>query len=102
MLYLEMDEAPVHVYHLPNPGIDGTVDPFRYALTGTRNSRVHVMLATVDMRTGRVARRELSKALLPWVEYVPRGGFFPDGNSAWFSVQDRSQMRAAILEVDLR
>jgi hypothetical protein len=29
------------------------------------------------------------------------GGFFPDGNSVWLCVQDRSQMRGALIEIDL-
>jgi dipeptidyl-peptidase-4 len=100
VLYLEMDESPVHTYHLPNPGFVGSVDATRYALTGTANSRLRVVLATVSAQ-GVVTRRVLNKALLPWVEYVPRGGWFPDGNAVWLTVQDRSQTRGALLKIDL-
>jgi hypothetical protein len=68
-----MDEANVHVFNIVNPGIEGTVDPFRYALTGTKNVTISVVCVTVNMDSGVVTRRVLKKALLPWVEYVPRG-----------------------------
>lgn len=73
VLYLEFDEAPgecivvqlcalrlwitaVHVFNIANPGLEGTVDPFRYALAGTKNSTIRVMLASLHkVRTVSVA-----------------------------------------------
>ncbi len=59
----------VHVFNIVSPGIEGTVDPFRYALTGTKNSTVRVVLATVNLVSGwwRVL-------LLHVLIVVPRGG----------------------------
>lgn len=101
ILYLQMDESDVHVFNIPMPGLLGNVDPFRYPLTGTRNSRVSLHVATVDMETGVVDRRQLVDALPDWTEYVPRAGIFPDGQNAWVTVLDRLQRRSALLQVPL-
>jgi hypothetical protein len=48
IFFLEMDESEVAVYNIANlDDLKGSVDPFRYALTGTKNATIKVRLATV-------------------------------------------------------
>jgi dipeptidyl-peptidase 8 len=100
IVYLEMDESQVHVYNIANlDKLDGSVDPTRYALTGTANATIKAKLVAFDAAKNVVASRvELHGALPPWTEYVPRCGWL-DVDTAYFVVVDRLQQRAALVAV---
>ena len=97
--YLEMDESDVHIFHIPNPGLEGTTDPFRYPLTGTKNSTIKVKLGIVDFASGTVVRKTLNECLPDWTEYVPRGGWMADGERIWLTAVDRGQTRSALVSL---
>ncbi len=102
ILYLEMDESAVHIFNIANLGdLAGTVDPFRYALTGTANSKVSLKLASFDAAADRVTSLvTLGGVLPPWTEYVPRIGWL-DAEHAYCVAVDRLQQRAALVSVNV-
>jgi len=84
ILYLEVDHTKVHKYNLVQPGIKGEVDAFNYPLVGMENAKSRLCLVEMDTTGGEmiVKKKMLWPSLAqayPWVEYVPRVGWMPDG-----------------------
>ena len=99
LFYVEFDESAVHVFNIANlSDVMGSVDPFRYPLTGTRNSTIKVKLAQVKAGVSTVI--ELEGMLPDWAEYVPRSGWI-DENHVFVVVLDRSQKRGALLRTNI-
>jgi dipeptidyl-peptidase 9 len=102
VLYLEFDSSKVQVHSIPNPGIDGTVDAFRYPKVGSRNASISVKLATVDLKSKQVTTTVLKDALCDWAEYVGRAGWSKKGEFCWLNMTDRKQRKTAIVKLDFQ
>ncbi|KAJ3107242.1 dipeptidylpeptidase [Phlyctochytrium planicorne] len=111
ILYVEVDESPVELVCIARPGLDRSVDTFRYARAGKANALEDIKIATFTFNTStfRISSPvtkgifgDMSlNALFPWVEYIPRLGWLPDGSGVWAQLLDRRQQRTALIEIPL-
>lgn len=103
VVYLEMDESQVAVYNIANLGdLAGSIDPFRFALTGTKNATIKLKLAKVKAAAGGdIVESVISfeQALPDWTEYVSRLGWLDDEHVFVIAV-NRLQNHAALLRIN--
>lgn len=115
ILYLEVDERKVDVVQLPRPGnselfgfsaaADG--DKLPYPRAGGINAQCEAKVVEFHRSaSGGVIRKKLHGdralgKLFPWMEYILRAGWLPDGTAAWFQLIDRPQQRLALVKVPL-
>ena len=86
LLYEEVDESEVDLLSFPM-GSGGETEEFRFPRPGTKNARSTLKLAsfTTDASGDTITDAktwEMSKeleAFFPWVEYIARAGWTPDG-----------------------
>mmetsp|Transcript_20072 Transcript_20072/g.32933 ORF Transcript_20072/g.32933 Transcript_20072/m.32933 type:complete len:861 (+) Transcript_20072:128-2710(+) len=114
MLYMEVDESGVPVIRIPRYG-DGTapvaLDDYRYPRAGDPNVKTAMCLAelcldasSTHLSQTRVVLRRLRPPLeerFPWMEYVVRVGWMPDGSRVWAQLLNRKQQRLALVSFSL-
>lgn len=116
ILYFQVDERKVEGIVLPRPG-----DIYGFSTTGGQGDRVPYPRAggsnaicdpkVVEFEIGNDGLEHVSyralygdrtlKAMFPWMEYVIRAGWLPDGSAVWFQLLDRAQQRFVLVKVPL-
>ncbi|CAG8609132.1 5158_t:CDS:10 [Paraglomus occultum] len=113
ILYIQISEAAVGLVLIPRPGSHGEVEEHRYPRAGTNNAVGDLQLVEFIPRYdngdseiaafGPVHKRLWGKASLekkfPWLEYIVRFGWCPDGKSIWAQLLDRAQKRTAVVKI---
>nr|XP_022310084.1 dipeptidyl peptidase 9-like [Crassostrea virginica] len=105
ILYEEVDESMVEILNIFSPSVEGkNVDQYRYPRAGTPNARSTLKLVkfTVDDsgKFERVQHYQLYEPLLtffPWLEYIVRAGWTPDGKHVYAELLDRPQKRLSVV-----
>ncbi|KAI8909562.1 hypothetical protein EDD86DRAFT_275602 [Gorgonomyces haynaldii] len=103
LVYMQTDETFIPVHQL---GMTGT----RYPRVGTQNALVRLCVVQFQYNQRTEAIFEIENMFLhpyfdlyilfPWLEYIPRFGFLPDG-SVWAQLLDREQKRTALIQIPL-
>lgn len=125
ILYLEVSESMVDVVLIPRPGAAPTstaeCEEYRYPRAGTANATSDLQIVEFRVLEDREAggpdrmggrgstecgpvRKRLwagdsLRELFPWMEYVVRFGWFPDGRYVWAQVLSRMQNRTAVVKI---
>ncbi|XP_022085596.1 dipeptidyl peptidase 9-like [Acanthaster planci] len=110
ILYEEVDESEVEILHIVNSSYgEHGVDDYRYPRSGTTNSKVILKLVEFSVDTeGKivdVTDKQLSEPLtkhFPWLEYIVRVGWTPDGNNMWAQLLNRNQQSTAVILIPLQ
>ncbi|KAI9277681.1 hypothetical protein BC943DRAFT_332572 [Umbelopsis sp. AD052] len=118
ILYLETSELEVDICLIPkstglpltsmSPGLkDGELDQFRYPRTGSKNAKSDICIVEFDstiygtsqrITTKRISNQTLLQAF-PWMEYIVRFGWMPDGKSIWVQLLSRLQKHMALVRI---
>ncbi|TPX72644.1 hypothetical protein SpCBS45565_g00402 [Spizellomyces sp. 'palustris'] len=112
ILYICTDHTDVEVIYLPRPGLDGDVDEYRYPRAGkpnvvgeprmiefVRTGKEHPTISKIVDR--RLRGQFALKRAFPWMEYIPRIGWTPDGQGVWIQILNRTQTRTALIYVPI-
>lgn len=104
ILYEEVDESNVELMHITHQGFDDHTDYFRYPRAGTCNAKVTLKVVEFEMsEDGRVSNivwkslMEELQSIFPWVEYITRLDWTPDGKYVWVQLLNRSQQSTALI-----
>uniref|UniRef100_H2Z5L8 Dipeptidyl peptidase 9 n=1 Tax=Ciona savignyi TaxID=51511 RepID=H2Z5L8_CIOSA len=108
ILYELVDESDVEVLQIPNPMGKLPFDSYRYPTAGSPNAKVTLQLleftCSEDGKVGNVVTRRLSEPLkeaFPWMEYIVRLSWLPNGNGVWAQLLDRAQQETSIVYIPL-
>ncbi|RUS26284.1 dipeptidyl peptidase IV N-terminal region-domain-containing protein, partial [Jimgerdemannia flammicorona] len=115
ILYLQVSESMVEVVLIPRPGASGPgtneCEKYRYPRAGTANATSDLQIVEFRVPNEREARpgygpvhkrlwgRCALQELFPWMEYVVRFGWMPDGGSVWVQLLSRAQERSAVVRI---
>ncbi|XP_015766566.1 PREDICTED: dipeptidyl peptidase 9-like [Acropora digitifera] len=111
ILFEEVDESAVEVLHIVS-GPDGIarnshVDSYRYPKAGSVNAKSKLKIVEFSIDTsGKISdhvieyqmRVPLSEAF-PFMEYLVRCGWLPDGESVYAEILDRNQQHLALVQI---
>ncbi|KAJ3152987.1 dipeptidylpeptidase [Geranomyces michiganensis] len=108
ILSIRVDETRVEKVYLPRPGLDGETDEYRYPRAGKSNASAELEVLEFDGAFGgggAHCRRlwgsfRLHKAF-PWMEYIVRAGWTPNGRYVHCQLLNRVQSRTALILVPL-
>ncbi|KAG0296152.1 dipeptidylpeptidase [Dissophora globulifera] len=112
ILYLQVSEAMVDLVVIPRQGMHPEYEEYRYPHTGTPNAvsdlqivefvpRQHEEDVVPEPLHKRLWGRTSLYKMFPWLEYIVRFGWMPDGESVWVQILDRRQQITAILSIPL-
>ncbi|CAG8547105.1 8887_t:CDS:10 [Funneliformis caledonium] len=112
ILYLQISESMVDLILISRPGPQGEVEEYRYPKAGTPNAVSDLQIVEFIPRYHEeedtyepVHKRLWGKAALdkrfPWMEYIVRFGWCPNGKSVWVQFLDRLQKRTAIVKIPI-
>ncbi|KAF9207468.1 dipeptidylpeptidase [Haplosporangium sp. Z 27] len=112
ILYLQVSEALVDLVVIPRHGTCPEYEEYRYPHTGTPNAVSDIQIVEFIPRQyeedvvpeplhKRLWGRTSLYKLFPWVEYIVRFGWWPDGESVWAQILDRRQQTTAIILIPL-
>jgi len=109
IVYEEVDESDVGLYTFPSSqSAGGEYEEYRFPRAGTPNSKSKLKL--VQFRLGitfqyeEVSIKELATPLnfsFPWLEYIVRVGWTPDGEYVWAQLMDRLQQKLVLVLIPL-
>lgn len=97
ILYLETSEKDVEIVY-----ISKAEHSIRYPRAGKINAKSELKI--VDFSGDQVVHYQLwngddLRVQFPWMEYIVRFGWLPDGNSIWIQALSRDQKRTAVLKL---
>ncbi|KAF9114880.1 dipeptidylpeptidase [Mortierella sp. AM989] len=112
ILYLQVSEALVDLVVIPRQGMSPEYEEYRYPHTGTPNAISDLQIVEFIPRQYEedIAQEPLHKRLwgraslyklFPWLEYIVRFEWWPDGKSVWVQILDRRQQTTAIILIPL-
>ncbi|KAF9929115.1 dipeptidylpeptidase [Linnemannia zychae] len=112
ILYLQVSEAMVDLVVIPRQGTHLEFEEYRYPHAGTPNavSDIQIVEFVPRLHDDDIVPEPLHKRLwgraslykmFPWIEYIVRFGWLPDGESVWVQILDRRQQNTAILAIPL-
>ncbi|KAF9082101.1 dipeptidylpeptidase [Mortierella sp. AD031] len=112
ILYLQVSEAMVDLVVIPRQGMHPEFEEYRYPHAGTPNAvsdlqivefvpRLHDEDIVPEPLHKRLWGRASLYKMFPWIEYIVRFGWLPDGKSVWVQILDRRQQITAILAIPL-
>ncbi|KAF9274516.1 dipeptidylpeptidase, partial [Mortierella alpina] len=112
ILYLQVSEAMVDLVVIPRQGMHPEFEEYRYPHAGTPNavSDLQIVEFIAKQHEEDVVPEPLHKRLwgraslyklFPWLEYIVRFGWLPDGESVWVQILDRRQQITAIITIPL-
>ncbi|KAG9326037.1 hypothetical protein KVV02_000748 [Mortierella alpina] len=112
ILYLQVSEAMVDLVVIPRQGMHPEFEEYRYPHAGTPNAvsdlqivefiaRQHEEDVVPEPLHKRLWGRASLYKLFPWLEYIVRFGWLPDGESVWVQILDRRQQITAIITIPL-
>ncbi|GAA5798512.1 hypothetical protein HPULCUR_003916 [Helicostylum pulchrum] len=98
ILYLETSEKDVEIIHLSKPS---SSDYIRYPRAGQPNVKSTLKLVEFekDIVHKQLWNNNHLKHQFPWMEYITRFGWLPDGQSIWLQILSRDQKRSALLQL---
>ncbi|CAM0135085.1 unnamed protein product [Umbelopsis sp. WA50703] len=89
---------------------EGELDQFRYPRAGSENAKSDICIVEFNshvfespdssIRVKRI-RHSFLKDIFPWMEYIVRFGWMPDGDSVWVQLLSRLQKRIALVRIPL-
>ncbi|XP_064645496.1 dipeptidyl peptidase 9-like [Lineus longissimus] len=106
ILYEEVDESDVELTYIMSSSEDESgYDEYRYPRAGTPNAKSELKIVEFEINetTGeidKVVHRHLTEPLMcsfPWMEYLVRAGWTPDGAYIWCELLDRVQQRLELI-----
>lgn len=105
ILYEEVDEGTVEILNIFSPSVEGkNVDQYRYPRAGTPNAKSVLKLVKFSVDSeGKfcgVQHLQLLEPLLtffPWLEYMVRAGWTPNGKHMYAELLDRQQKRMSLV-----
>ncbi|KAG2186102.1 hypothetical protein INT43_002540 [Umbelopsis isabellina] len=121
ILYLETSEKDVGICYIPKstglpltsmtPAMrEGEMEQFRYPRAGSQNAKSDICIVEFNsyvfrspesiIRVKRM-RHSYLKEIFPWMEYIVRFGWMPDGDSVWIQLLSRLQKRIALVRIPL-
>ncbi|RMX59988.1 hypothetical protein pdam_00001080 [Pocillopora damicornis] len=111
ILFEEVDESSVEILHIvsgPDSMVQNShVDSYRYPRAGSANAKSKLKIVQFSIDTsGKICdhvieyqmRVPLSEAF-PFMEYLVRCGWLPDGESVYAEILDRSQQHLALVQI---
>ncbi|KAG0253667.1 dipeptidylpeptidase [Actinomortierella ambigua] len=112
ILYLQVSEAMVDVVMIPRQGIHPEVEEYRYPHAGTANAASDIQIVEFVPKQDeddivpeplhkRLWGRSSIYKICPWLEYIVRFGWTPNGDSVWAQVLDRKQQTSALVMIPL-
>ncbi|KAF9422534.1 dipeptidylpeptidase [Podila epigama] len=102
ILYLQVSEAMVDLVTIPRQGMQPDHEEYRYPHAGTPNAVSDMQIDNVgEPLHKRLWGRASLYKLFPWLEYIVRFGWMPDGQSVWAQLLDRRQQITAIVVIPL-
>ncbi|KAF9172826.1 dipeptidylpeptidase, partial [Mortierella sp. AD010] len=112
ILYLQVSEAMVDLVVIPRRDMSQEYEEYRYPHTGTPNAVSDLQIVEFVPRRDekdvvpeplhkRLWGRASLYKLFPWLEYIVRFGWWPDGKSVWVQILDRRQQITAIVLIPL-
>ncbi|KAF9207856.1 dipeptidylpeptidase [Podila verticillata] len=112
ILYLQVSEAMVDLVTISRQGMQPDHEEYRYPHAGTPNAVSDLQIVEfVPKRCDedhvgeplhkRLWGRASLYKLFPWLEYIVRFGWLPDGESVWVQILDRRQQVTAIVTIPL-
>ncbi|KAG0244096.1 dipeptidylpeptidase [Mortierella sp. GBA43] len=112
ILYLQVSETMVDLVVIQRQGVQPEYEEYRYPHTGSPNavSDLQIVEFVPKQHSKDVVPEPLHKRLwgraslykmFPWLEYIVRFGWLPDGESVWVQILDRQQQTTAIVIVPL-
>ncbi|XP_023019960.1 dipeptidyl peptidase 9 [Leptinotarsa decemlineata] len=109
ILYEEVDEGDVKVFCFPSSQSDsGEVEEFRFPRAGCANSKSYLKMmefkVNEHLQIIDVCMLELQfslSLLFPWMEYIVRVGWTPNGEYIWVQLLDRRQQRLELVLLSL-
>ncbi|KAI1292963.1 dipeptidylpeptidase [Mortierella claussenii] len=112
ILYLQVSEAMVDLVVIPRQGMHPSYEEYRYPHAGTPNAVSDLQIVEFlprqheeDEALEPLHKRLWGKAslykLFPWLEYIVRFGWMPDGKSVWVQMLDRRQQMTALVAIPL-
>ncbi|KAG0229424.1 dipeptidylpeptidase [Actinomortierella wolfii] len=110
ILYLQVSEAMVDVVMIPRQGPE--IEEYRYPHAGTPNaaSDIQIVEFVPKQHQDDIVPEPLHKRLwgrcsiyklCPWLEYIVRFGWMPDGDCVWAQILDRRQQLSALVMIPL-
>ncbi|XP_054752150.2 dipeptidyl peptidase 9-like [Lytechinus pictus] len=110
ILYEEVDESEVEILNIVAPGHgDGGVDRYRYPKAGTTNAKNVLKIVEFTLNDeGKLEEscihkelREPLKTMFPWMEYIIRLGWTPNGRYVWAQLLSRNQQSTVLLLIPM-
>ncbi|XP_014680809.1 PREDICTED: dipeptidyl peptidase 9-like isoform X2 [Priapulus caudatus] len=110
ILYELVDESDVEILHIVSPVSDGKgIDEYRYPKAGTPNARCSLRMLIFRLDSNGQIRPDVEDYslvdelcnLFPWMEYIVRVNWTPDGQFVWVQLLSRRQDRIAVVLVPL-
>ncbi|KAF9313836.1 dipeptidylpeptidase [Podila horticola] len=112
ILYLQVSEAMVDLVTISRQGMQPDHEEYRYPHAGTPNAASDLQIVEFvpkqydEDHVGEPLHKRLwGRAslykLFPWLEYIVRFGWLPDGESVWVQILDRRQQITAIVTIPL-
>ncbi|XP_004364300.2 DPP9 protein [Capsaspora owczarzaki ATCC 30864] len=107
ILFMEVDEAPVDLIHIGNSAQHAD-EVLRYPRTGQANAVSEVKIVEFTISNGRLVGELVTRSLpcalsrlFPWLEYVVRCSWTPDGEWIQLQLLDRAQQYLVLVVLPL-
>ncbi|CAF1034109.1 unnamed protein product [Didymodactylos carnosus] len=109
ILYEEVNDEGVDVVYIPIIEEDSeNIETFRYPRAGGKNSESTLKLLEIYLNENNeiihIVQQQLCielKTIVPWIEYLARAGWTPDGNFVWIQAVNRSQTKKCLILIPL-
>ena len=119
ILYFQIDERRIDGVTLAKPGVGemfgtssvGATEKLPYPRAGGNNAICEPKVVEFGLDENGSLESPVIRSLVgdkslyklfPWLEYVVRAGWLPDGNAVWFQLLDRKQQRLALVKVPVQ
>ncbi|CAO3690755.1 unnamed protein product [Rhizopus stolonifer] len=111
IVYLETSEIQVELLWITKPAVSYSAtdssspshkESIRYPYAGKSNAISKIKI--IEFNSTQLLHKQLSHNLhsqFPWMEYIVRFGWLPDGKNVWVQILSRDQKRTALLKLNL-
>lgn len=108
ILYIEIDESMVDLLPLTDVSASTTIDNLRYPKAGHKNAKVELKIVEFYVNGSQFVGEPVTKVLkkplytlFPWMEYLVRCDWTPDGENVWIQILDRRQQKTVFATIPL-
>ncbi|KAF2075941.1 hypothetical protein CYY_002744 [Polysphondylium violaceum] len=105
IFYIREDETKVREFLVSESNYKGGVTTYKYPLAGDENSVVSCHLIRFHIANNQITINNTDlfdlKSQFPWMEYIVRANFTPDGANVWAQLVDRNQQHLALVLIPL-